>query len=67
MGQGPSAPAASDEGFIHVGNGLHELDGAEAGGGEILGPFQYDWRNPVAQVSVRRVSGRDDDERRDDR
>lgn len=43
-----------DEGFVHVGNGFHEL-GASETPGEILGPFQYDWRNPVAMIRIKRV------------
>lgn len=45
---------AGDEGFVHIGNGFHEL-AADDSGGEVLRPFQYDWRNPVAAVRVRRV------------
>ena len=54
-GEGDSEPAASDEGFVHVSNGFHDLGSEDAGGNEILGPFVYDWRNPVAKVVVRRV------------
>jgi hypothetical protein len=51
-----SSPGANqgDEGFVHIGNGFHELD-ANGAGGEILRPLQYDWRNPVALIVVRRV------------
>lgn len=45
---------AGDEGFVHISNGFHELP-PDAAGGEVLQPFQYDWRNPVATVQVRRV------------
>lgn len=45
-----------DEGFVHVSNGFHELDGEHADG-EILSPAQYDWRNPVAIVKIHRVRG----------
>ncbi len=54
-GEGDSEPAASDEGFVHISNGFHDLGSEDAGGNEILGPFVYDWRNPVAKVVVRRV------------
>ena len=54
-GAASSAPAGSDEGFIHIGNGFHDLGTGDAQTGEILGPFTYDWRNPVARVVVRRV------------
>lgn len=41
------------EGYVHIGNGFHQLDGpAEV---EILGPAVYDWRNPVARITVTRV------------
>lgn len=44
-----SDPAAGDEGFVHIGNGFHEL------GGTALRPASYDWRNPVARVVVQRI------------
>jgi hypothetical protein len=46
---------AGDEGFVHIGNGFHELGDAGAGGGEVLGPQAYDWRNPVGMIEVRRI------------
>ncbi len=45
-------PGPGDEGFVHIGNGFHELDPEDP---NVLGPFLYDWRNPVARVTVRRV------------
>lgn len=55
-GEGHSAnPLESDEGFIHVSNGFHDLGTADDAGNEILQPFTYDWRNPVARVVVKRV------------
>jgi hypothetical protein len=54
-GEALSAPADGDEGHVHVSNGFHEL-GPDGGDGEILGPFEYDWRNPVARVMIRRVA-----------
>ncbi len=45
-------PGPGDEGFVFIGNGFHELDPNDDG---VLGPFTYDWRNPVARVTVRRV------------
>jgi hypothetical protein len=64
MGEGLSAPAPDDEGFIHVSNGFHDLGTADETGNAILLPFDYDWRNPVASVSV--VRHDDDDEGSDD-
>ena len=43
------APAEGDEGFVHVSNGMHDL------GGDTLSPAIYDWRNPVARITVRRM------------
>ena len=54
-GEGDSAPAATDEGFVHISNGFHDLGTQDAAGNEILGPFTYDWRNPVAKVVVKRI------------
>jgi hypothetical protein len=45
-GEGVSEPAESDEGFVHVSNGFHNLRG------NALKPEDYDWRNPVAKVTV---------------
>jgi hypothetical protein len=42
-------PAPTDEGFVHVSNGFHVL------GGDALTPAHYDWNNPVAVVTLRRV------------
>jgi Spondin_N len=46
---------AGDEGFVHVGNGFHELGAGGGSTGEVLRPFQYDWRNPVAMIRIKRV------------
>jgi Spondin_N len=55
-GAGLSAGAnAGDEGFVHVGNGFHELGAGSGSTGEVLRPFQYDWRNPVAMIRIKRV------------
>ena len=37
-----------DEGFVHVSNGFHRLNG------NTLRPNTYDWRNPVARITVTR-------------
>ncbi|MGH8595532.1 MAG: spondin domain-containing protein [Gammaproteobacteria bacterium] len=48
-GEGHSAgPNPGDEGFVFIGEGFHEL-------GTELEPAQYDWRNPVARITVRRM------------
>lgn len=54
-GEGLSDPADGDEGHVHVSNGFHEL-GSDGSDAEILGPFEYDWRNPVARVTIRRIA-----------
>jgi hypothetical protein len=48
-GEGVSAPAESDEGYVHINAGIHGITGE-------LDPAVYDWRNPVAMVRVRRVN-----------
>ena len=34
---------------------LADTDARDDEGNEILGPFTYDWRNPVARATVRRI------------
>lgn len=51
-GHSPGANAG-DEGYVHIGNGFHEL--APDVGGDILSPLTYDWRNPVAEIVVERI------------
>ena len=58
---GPRCPGGigyspeSGEGFVHIGNGFHELGREDADGFEILQPQTYDWRNSVAEIAVRRI------------
>ncbi len=40
---------------MFIGNGFHDPGVVDDQDNEILGPLLYDWRNPVAQVKVRRV------------
>ncbi len=40
------------EGFVHIGNGFHDLGDTDEGGAEVLGPKVYDWRNWVARIVV---------------
>ncbi len=47
--------AGDGEGFVHIGNGFHELGAQDADGFEVLGPATYDWRNPVATITVTRM------------
>lgn len=37
----------SGEGYVHIANGIHGIGD--------LDPAAYDWRNPVAQITVRRM------------
>ena len=50
VGVGPD-----DEGYVYVSNGFHDLGVDDGAGNEVLGPLVYDWRNPVALVTVRRT------------
>lgn len=43
----PGVGTATSEGFIHVGNGIHGIGSLDA--------TLFDWRNPVASVTVRRA------------
>lgn len=45
-GEGTS-PNASGEGFVHIHAGIHGIGDLEAA--------EYDWRNPVARITVRRI------------
>jgi hypothetical protein len=51
-------PGPGDEGFVHVGNGFHELGDVDADGFEVLGPATYDWRNSVAKITITQKRGR---------
>jgi hypothetical protein len=44
-------PDPGDEGFVHVGNGFHDLGDAP----QVLKPAHYDWNNPVAVITIRRT------------
>lgn len=39
----------ADEGYVHVHRGMHDIGDLE--------PHVYDWRNPVAKITVTRVKG----------
>lgn len=55
-GQGNSpGPNETDEGFVHIGNGMHELGDEDVFGNRIVDPKTYDWRNSVARITVRRM------------
>lgn len=53
-GEGHSpGPNEGDEGFVHIGNGIHELGAEDSSGNAIIDPMTYDWRNSVARITVR--------------
>jgi hypothetical protein len=55
-GEGNSpGPNETDEGFVHIGNGIHELGDEDELGNRIINPKTYDWRNSVARITVRRM------------
>ncbi|MEO0443546.1 MAG: spondin domain-containing protein [Pseudomonadota bacterium] len=55
-GEGVSqGPNEGDEGYVYIGNGFHSLGSEDGLGNEILAPLVYDWRNPVAKITVQRV------------
>lgn len=54
-GEAISAPAAGDEGYIHISNGFHMMATNDGMGNPILQPEAYDWKNPVAEVTITRV------------
>lgn len=59
-GEGYSGMAMpTDEGFVHVSNGIHDLGMSDDSGSPIVQPAHYDWNNPVAIVKITRVYGRD--------
>ncbi|TQV71813.1 hypothetical protein FKG94_19410 [Exilibacterium tricleocarpae] len=47
QGEGAS-PGAGGEDFVHIHAGIHGIGD--------LSPAAYDWRNPVARITIRRVS-----------
>lgn len=55
----------NDEGFVHVSNGFHELGDVDTDGFEILGPATYDWRNPVARITVKLARRESNDDHSD--
>ena len=54
-GEANSPASDTDEGFVYVSNGFHDLGSEDDQGNEILGPRVYDWRNPVAQIMIKRM------------
>lgn len=46
----------SGEGYVHIGNGFHDLGDVDDDGFEVLGPRVYDWRNSVARITVTRMT-----------
>jgi hypothetical protein len=50
-GEGPS-PGAGGEGYVHINRGIHGIGD--------LAPDVYDWRNPVAKITITRAHDEDD-------
>ncbi|MBQ0721398.1 MAG: spondin domain-containing protein [Gammaproteobacteria bacterium] len=58
-GEGYSAQASDlDEGFVHIGNGFHDLGDNDGEGNEVLKPQFYDWDNAVAKITITKVNQR---------
>jgi len=53
-GNANKAPDDEAEGFVHIHSGVHGIAD--------LDPAKFDWRNPVAKISIRRVKDDDDDD-----
>lgn len=47
MGSGNMRATEDAEGYVHIHNGVHGIAD--------LGPAPYDWRNPVARITIRRT------------
>ncbi|MCP4285015.1 MAG: hypothetical protein GY792_11260 [Gammaproteobacteria bacterium] len=47
-GSGGSLPHEDDEGYVHIHSGIHGI-------GEDLDAATYDWRNPAAKITIKRV------------
>ena len=47
MGSGNMRATEDAEGYVHIHNGVHGIAD--------LGPAAYDWRNPVARITIRRT------------
>lgn len=50
-----AAPDENAEGYVHIGNGFHDLGEVDDNNAEVLGPVLYDWGNYVARIVVRRM------------
>ena len=55
LGEAHSMPSDMDEGFVYIGNGFHDLGDMDAEGNIILKPMMYDWNNPVALITIKRI------------
>jgi len=55
-GEGYSAEVSDlDEGFVHIGNGFHDLGDNDGQGNEVLKPQFYDWNNSVAKITITKL------------
>jgi len=62
-GPSPNGDPALDEGYVHIHRGIH---GLVAGNDTDLDADRFDWRNPVAKITITRVRGNDHDDDDDD-
>lgn len=54
-GEAHSMASDMDEGFVYISNGFHDLGHMDDEGNEILGSKLYDWRDSVAQITIKRI------------
>jgi archaellum component FlaF (FlaF/FlaG flagellin family) len=62
-GEGRSLDDGNDVGYVHIHSGIH---GTIAGLLPDFADAVYDWRNPVAKITITRVRGNDHDDDDDD-
>jgi len=60
---GLSGDSDLDEGYVHIHRGIH---GLVAGYDTDLDADRFDWRNPVAKITITRIRGNDHDDDDDD-
>jgi len=65
-GTGPSPNVdPSDEGYVHIHRGIHGSNPSGTFVSELAADV-YDWRNPVAKITITRIRGNDHDDHDDD-
>ena len=51
-----SDPSDTDEDYVYISNGFHDLGDEDEEGNVILGPVLYGWNNAVAVVTIKRIN-----------